>query len=68
LAIDSHDHEPPHVHVVGDGEMKILLGDDDSDPVVVYSRGMKFGDAKKALEAVTESKAWLLDEWRRIHD
>lgn len=67
VVIYRHDHEPPHVHVIGDGEAKILLVGADGFPELLRVRGMKFGDAQKALRAVTEAQSLLLQEWRRIH-
>lgn len=67
IVIFKHDHDPPHVHVIGDGEAKLLLIDDGS-PEVIDVRGMKFGDLRKAVDAVREHQAFLLSEWRRIHD
>ncbi len=67
VAIYRHDHEPPHVHVLGDGEVKILLGGIDDMPTVLSVNRMKFGDVKKALRAVADNKELLLAEWSRIH-
>jgi hypothetical protein len=67
VVIYRHDHEPPHVHVIGDGTARILLIGASGRPELVDVRGMKFGDAQKALRAVTEHQSMLLDEWRRIH-
>ena len=61
------DHPPPHVHVLGDGEAKIRLVGADGRPELIESSGMKLGDVRKALEAVTEAQPMLLDEWSRIH-
>jgi hypothetical protein len=67
VVIYAHDHEPPHVHVIGDGEAKILLVGNDGAPAVLDVWGMKEGDLRKALKAVSEAKAVLLEEWERIH-
>jgi len=55
------DHPPAHVHVFGDGEAKIeLLGADD-EPKIVWTKGMKRAEARRALAIVrTEHEALLL--------
>jgi hypothetical protein len=67
VVIYKHDHEPPHVHVLGDGEVKILLRGADDLPEVIDVDHMKFGDVHKAMRAVTENQELLIAEWRRIH-
>lgn len=59
VVIYKHDHEPPHVHVLGSGEVKIVLGEADSPPEVLRVDHMKLGDVQKAMRAVTENKALL---------
>lgn len=61
------DHPPPHVHVLGDGEIKIRLVGADGRPEIMDVSGMKAGDVRKALLAVTEAQSMLLDEWSKIH-
>ena len=67
VVIYSFDHDPPHVHVIGDGSTKIQLVGWNGLPEVMSVRGMKFGDVQKALRAVTENQAMLLGLWRQIH-
>jgi hypothetical protein len=38
LAIYLHDHEPPHVHVLGEGRAKVLLIGRGGDPDVIDIR------------------------------
>ena len=40
FAIHTDDHEPAHVHVIGDGEMKIIIAGDDGLPQAFWSVGM----------------------------
>jgi hypothetical protein len=35
------DHEPAHVHVFGDGELKVVIRGEDGLPQTVYAVGMK---------------------------
>ena len=67
VAIYSFDHDPPHVHVIGDGVVKILLAGSDGAPQIVYAKNMTKADQRKALAAVREARTELLAQWRRIH-
>jgi len=40
LAIYAHDHDPPHVHVIGDGRAKILLIGRGGEPELIEVRGL----------------------------
>jgi hypothetical protein len=61
------DHEPAHVHVIGDGKAKIDLTGPGGQPVLVYNDGFKVGDVRKALRIVTEQRAMLLRKWDEYH-
>ncbi|MDQ2866413.1 MAG: DUF4160 domain-containing protein [Candidatus Eremiobacteraeota bacterium] len=54
----------PHVHVFGNsGEIVVLL-----DPIGTREiRGMKIGEAHRALRVVAEHRDGLLDLWRNYH-
>lgn len=67
VAIYSFDHDPPHVHVFGDGVVKILLVGSDGTPEIIYAKSMSRADQRKALAAVREAQAELLERWRDIH-
>ena len=67
VAIYRFDHEPPHVHVVGDGVVKILLVGADGSPEIIYAKDMTRAEQRKALKAVRESQLELLQYWRDIH-
>jgi hypothetical protein len=67
IVIFTDDHEPAHVHVFGDGELKINLHGPDSLPALVWAKGMKRGDIRRAVEIVTEQRLFLLKRWRDIH-
>lgn len=61
------DHEPAHVHVRGDGQAKVVLVGADGQPEVLWSVGMKASERRRALEAIREAQAELLEHWRRLH-
>lgn len=65
IVIFTDDHPPPHVHVFGDGETKIALGD--PDPEVVRSDGVKLAESRRALRIVREQRLYLLERWSGIH-
>ena len=67
LVIFPDDHDPPHVHVTGDGETKIALGDSPGASKVIFSVGTKLNERKRALAAVRDSHAFLLQRWSELH-
>lgn len=67
IAIYLEDHEPAHVHVYGDGEMKINLRSANGRPEVIYNKGLRAGDVRKALRLVTDSQAMLIAKWKEFH-
>jgi hypothetical protein len=52
--IFADDHEPAHVHVIGDGHAKINLAGADARPTLIDSDGLKAGDLRKAMRIVSE--------------
>lgn len=67
LVIFTDDHEPAHVHVIGDGNAKIDLTGPDGKPELVTNDGFKVGDLRKAMRIVGERQAWLLEKWNEHH-
>jgi hypothetical protein len=66
--IYSDDHEPAHVHVVKAGvEVVIDLGDDDNDPSIRETKGMRVVDVNKAFRIVIQHQGYLLEKWSEIH-
>jgi hypothetical protein len=63
FVIDTADHEPPHVHVVGDGEARI----DIMTLTVMTQGGLADGDVRRAVAVIAENQALFLDVWRRYH-
>jgi hypothetical protein len=61
------DHQPAHVHVFGDGQVKINLTGADGAPELIRAFGMKRGDIRRAMNIVTEQRDHLLMRWREIH-
>jgi hypothetical protein len=60
------DHDPAHVHVFGDGQMKVTLVGGDG-PRLLWAVGMKRGDVRKAMAIVTERQDHFLARWNDIH-
>lgn len=67
IVIYAFDHEPPHVHVFKDGEVKIALAGRDGRPELVYNEGMKRGDVRKAMQIVVDRRDELMARWRAMH-
>ena len=61
------DHEPPHVHVRGDGLAKIIIVGRNGRPEIVWSTGMNHSEKRRALRAIEDAQAELLEHWRKIH-
>ena len=61
------DHDPPHVHVFGDGIAKIELGSDENEVRVVDAERMKTGDIRKAKRIVMERRDELMAKWEELH-
>jgi hypothetical protein len=61
------DHEPAHVHVLGDGEAKIDLGVGSDEPVLVWSVGFTNADVRRAHRLVREHRDALIAKWREYH-
>lgn len=67
FVIYTDDHPPPHVHVIGDGTMKVEIVGPDGLPLAVNAIGMKQNDRRKAMDVVREYQEIFLDRWREIH-
>ena len=61
------DHEPAHVHVFGDGEVKINLVGPGGEPDLVWAIGMKRSEVRRAMAVVKERREEFFDRWREIH-
>lgn len=67
VIIFTDDHEPAHVHVFGDGQVKINLIGPDGDPSLVWAQGMKGNDVRRAVQIVQDQQEAFLARWREIH-
>lgn len=61
------DHEPAHVHVVGDGEMKVVIRGADGRPEMIYNIGFKTKDRRRVMDVMLERQKEFLDRWDEIH-
>jgi hypothetical protein len=61
------DHEPAHIHVFGDGEIKINLVGPDGDPELLSAIGMTRADIRRAVAAVKDEQASLMQRRSEIH-
>jgi len=62
------DHDPPHVHVTGQGgEMKVFLFGPEGRPVMDYSIAMKTNDRRRAMDIIQRHRADFLKRWQEIH-
>jgi Domain of unknown function (DUF4160) len=67
IVIFIDDHEPAHVHVFGDGHVKINLVGSSDAPELVFARDMKRTDIRRAMQIVHDNQAAFLSRWRDIH-
>jgi hypothetical protein len=67
FAIYTDDHEPAHVHVFGDGELKVVLRGTGGLPQLVHAIAMKPADRRRALDVVRARQAEFLARWDEIH-
>jgi hypothetical protein len=68
IMIYTHDHPPPHVHVVGpDREARLALGNGTQDAQVLNNDGLSRRELLAALFKVNEHRGMLLRYWSEIH-
>ncbi len=67
FVIFKDDHEPAHVHVLGDGDAKIRLFGADGLPKVEEAKRMKRPVLKRAKNIVKEQQLMLMKRWKEIH-
>lgn len=65
--IYTDDHEPAHVHAIGNGTAKVNLAGPQGEPELVSSFGLKTGDLRKIMRIVSAQSAAMLAEWKDIH-
>ncbi|WEZ82520.1 DUF4160 domain-containing protein [Rhizobium sp. 32-5/1] len=58
------DHEPPHAHVIGEGEARI----DIINLKVITQGGMTDKDVRRAVDAIEANQKLFLDTWSKYHD
>ena len=61
------DHPPAHVHVFGDGQVKIDLLGPGGVPVLLWSENTTKADVRRTMRIVTERQSMLLERWEDIH-
>lgn len=67
FVIYTTDHEPPHVHVLGDGELKVVIRGEDGLPLMIHRIDMKAKLRRRAMDVVLERQAEFLARWHEIH-
>jgi hypothetical protein len=67
LVIFVNDHAPAHVHVFGDGEIKVSLRGADGQPELIWADRMARTDIRRAMQIVGERQLDLIAKWEEIH-
>lgn len=60
------DHEPAHVHVFGDSELKVTIRGESGLPEIVYNLGMKTNDRRRAMDVMLAEQDAFLARWDEI--
>lgn len=60
------DHEPAHVHVFGDGELKVTIRGESGLPEIAYNLGMKTNDRRRAMDVMLAEQEAFLARWDEI--
>ncbi|MDR6817155.1 hypothetical protein J2X76_002328 [Neorhizobium sp. 2083] len=63
FVIYTADHEPPHVHVYGDGEARI----DIETLKILTQGGMSDRDVRRAAEIIEANRQLFRETWRKYH-
>ena len=63
FVIYTADHEPPHVHVFGDGEARINI----ESLTVITQGGMSDRDVRRAVDVIEANRKLFQDTWRHYH-
>ncbi|WJR65488.1 DUF4160 domain-containing protein [Neorhizobium sp. CSC1952] len=63
FVIYTADHEPPHVHVYGDGEARI----DIVTLKVLTQGGMSDRDVRRAVAVIEANRQLFQETWRKYH-
>ncbi|MGK9054009.1 DUF4160 domain-containing protein [Neorhizobium petrolearium] len=63
FVIYTADHEPPHVHVYGDGEARI----DIVTLKVLTQGGMSDRDVRRAVTVIEANRQLFQETWRKYH-
>lgn len=61
------DHEPAHIHVIGEGEAKINLVGVDGVPELVRAVGFTAAALRRIMRVVGLQQRTFLDHWRHWH-
>lgn len=62
-----NDHDPPHVHVFGQGREAKIDPLANGAAVLAWARGMSRADQRRVLAETSSCHAVLLNQWRTIH-
>ena len=66
FVIYPNDHDPAHLHVIGDGELKVNIRGSNGLPELVWSIGMKITDRRNAMDVIRGRQDEFLAHWQRL--
>lgn len=67
FVIHTDDHEPAHVHAIGDGELKVTIRGASGLPEIVSANGVRARDRRRIMDIVRDRQDDLLAAWRDMH-
>jgi hypothetical protein len=68
FVIYANDHEPAHVHVQGDGTIKVAIRGASGLPEIIEAVGIKTGDRRRAMDVIRERQDEFLAHWSAIQE
>ena len=67
IVVYPNDHGPAHLHVVGDGHAKFLIGSAPDDVRLFEQEGISARDLRRIAEAIIDRHRECLAGWRNYH-
>jgi len=67
IMVYPNDHGPAHVHAVGAGHAKFLLGSEPNEVRLFEQEGISARDLRRIAEAIIDRHPECLSGWREFH-
>jgi hypothetical protein len=67
IVVYPNDHSPPHVHIIGSGHAKFLIGNTPDAVILLENEGVPARDLRRIAEVIIDRHHECLDGWRKYH-